>query len=32
LAKTNWGQYVGWAAVVLLVGIGFQYNQLDQTK
>jgi anti-sigma-K factor RskA len=30
--KTNWGQYVGWAAaVVLLVGIGFQYNQLDQT-
>lgn len=30
--KTNWGQYVGWAAaVLLLVGIGFQYNQLDQT-
>ena len=30
--KTNWGQYVGWAAaIVLLVGIGFQYNQLDQT-
>jgi anti-sigma-K factor RskA len=30
--KTNWVQYVGWAAaIVLLVGIGFQYNQLDQT-
>ena len=30
--KTNWGQYVGWAAaIVLLVGIGFQYNQQDQT-
>jgi anti-sigma-K factor RskA len=30
--KTNWSQYVGWAAaIVLLVGIGFQYNQLDQT-
>lgn len=30
--KTNWGQYVGWAAaIVLLVGIGFQYTQLDQT-
>jgi hypothetical protein len=29
--KTNWSQY-GWAAaIVLLVGIGFQYNQLDQT-
>ena len=31
--KTNWGQYVGWAAaVLLLVGIGFQYTQLDQTN
>lgn len=31
--KTNWGQYVGWAAaVVLLVGFGLQYNQLDQTN
>ena len=30
--KSNWAQYVGWAAaIVLLVGIGFQYNQLDQT-
>ena len=30
---TNWGQYVGWAAaVLLLVGIGFQYTQLDQTN
>jgi anti-sigma-K factor RskA len=31
--KSNWGQYVGWAAaVVLLVGIGFQYTQLDQVN
>ena len=29
----NWAQYVGWAAaIVLLVGIGFQYNQLNQTS
>ena len=29
----NWSQYVGWAAaVLLLVGIGFQYNQLEQTN
>jgi anti-sigma-K factor RskA len=29
----NWAQYVGWAAaILLLVGIGFQYNQLEQTN
>ena len=29
----NWSQYMGWAAaVLLLVGIGFQYNQLNQTS
>ena len=29
---TNWSQYVGWAAaILLLVGIGYQYNQLDET-
>jgi len=29
----NWAQYIGWAAsVLLLVGIGFQYNQLEQTN
>jgi anti-sigma-K factor RskA len=29
----NWSQYVGWAAaVLLLVGIGYQYNQLEQTN
>jgi anti-sigma-K factor RskA len=29
----NWSQYIGWAAaIVLLVGIGYQYNQLDQTN
>ena len=29
----NWAQYIGWAAaVLLLVGIGFQYNQLEQTS
>jgi anti-sigma-K factor RskA len=28
----NWSQYIGWAAaILLLVGIGFQYNQLEQT-
>lgn len=31
-AKTNYAQYIGWAAaVLLLLGIGFQYNQLEQT-
>ena len=29
----NWSQYVGWAAaVLLLVGIGYQYNQMEQTN
>jgi anti-sigma-K factor RskA len=29
----NWAQYIGWAAaILLLVGIGFQYNQLEQTS
>jgi anti-sigma-K factor RskA len=31
--KKNWSQYIGWAAaILLLVGIGFQYNQLEQTN
>jgi anti-sigma-K factor RskA len=31
--KNNWSQYVGWAAAVtLLVGIGYQYTQLSETK
>lgn len=29
----NWSQYMGWAAaIILLLGIGYQYNQLDQTS
>ncbi|MEZ7506462.1 anti-sigma factor domain-containing protein [Flavobacterium sp. Arc2] len=29
----NWSQYIGWAAAILLmIGIGFQYNQLQQTS
>ncbi|MFV8326518.1 anti-sigma factor domain-containing protein [Flavobacterium sp. ZS1P14] len=29
----NWSQYIGWAAaILLLVGIGYQYNQMDQTN
>jgi anti-sigma-K factor RskA len=29
----NWVQYIGWAAsILLLVGIGYQYNQLEQTN
>ena len=29
----NWSQYAGWAAaVLLLVGIGYQYNQFEQTN
>ncbi|MFV7235769.1 anti-sigma factor domain-containing protein [Flavobacterium sp. ZB4R12] len=29
----NWSQYIGWAAaILLLVGIGYQYNQLEQTN
>lgn len=28
----NWSQYIGWAAaILLLVGIGYQYNQLNET-
>lgn len=31
--KKNWSQYIGWAAAILLLfGIGFQYNQLEQTN
>jgi anti-sigma-K factor RskA len=31
--KKNWSQYIGWAAAILLLaGIGFQYNQLEQTS
>ena len=31
--KKNWSQFIGWAAaILLLVGIGFQYNQLEQTN
>jgi hypothetical protein len=27
------GQYIGWAAAILLmIGIGFQYNQLEETS
>ncbi|WP_188050679.1 anti-sigma factor domain-containing protein [Flavobacterium sp. GP15] len=30
--KKNWSQYVGWAAaVLLLVGIGYQYNQMEMS-
>ena len=30
---TNWSQYIGWAAAVLLLaGIGFQYMQMDQNN
>jgi anti-sigma-K factor RskA len=29
----NWSQYIGWAAaILLLVGIGYQYNQMEQTN
>nr|WP_314897036.1 anti-sigma factor [uncultured Flavobacterium sp.] len=29
----NWVQYIGWAAaILLLVGIGYQYNQMEQTN
>ena len=29
----NWSQYIGWAAaVILLVGIGYQYNEMEQTS
>jgi anti-sigma-K factor RskA len=31
--QNNWSQYVGWAAaVVLLVGFGYQYTQLSTTQ
>ncbi|MBC7845003.1 MAG: anti-sigma factor [Flavobacterium sp.] len=31
--RNNWSQYVGWAAAVtLLVGIGYQYTQLNDTQ
>lgn len=31
--KRNWSQYIGWAAaILLLVGIAFQYNQLEETN
>ncbi|MFL9829467.1 anti-sigma factor [Flavobacterium sp. ST-87] len=31
--KKNWSQYIGWAAaIVLLAGIVFQYNQLEETN
>jgi anti-sigma-K factor RskA len=30
---TNWSQYMGWAAaIVLMVGIGYQYNQQNQSN
>ncbi|MBP4142167.1 anti-sigma factor [Flavobacterium sp. P4023] len=29
---SNWSQYIGWAAaVLLLVGIGYQYNQMEMS-
>ena len=29
----NWSQYIGWAAAILLLaGIGYQYNQMEQTN
>lgn len=32
-SRNNWSQYVGWAATVtLLLGIGYQYTQLSETK
>lgn len=32
-SRSNWSTYVGWAAaVVLLVGIGYQYTQLNATN
>lgn len=31
--STNWAQYMGWAAaIVLMIGIGYQYNQQGQTS
>ncbi len=32
-SKRNWAQYIGWAAALLLLaGIGFQYNQMELTN
>ncbi|WP_413998550.1 anti-sigma factor domain-containing protein [Flavobacterium sp. W1B] len=29
----NWAQYIGWAAaIILMIGIGYQYNQLEQSN
>jgi len=31
--QNNWNQYIGWAAAVLfLLGIGYQYTQLNETQ
>lgn len=31
--KNNWSQYVGWAAaVIFLLGIGYQYTKLNETQ
>jgi anti-sigma-K factor RskA len=31
--RNNWSQYVGWAAAItLLLGIGYQYTQLNETQ
>ncbi len=31
--QSNWSQYVGWAAsIILLIGIGYQYNKLSTTE
>lgn len=33
MKKRNWSNYMGWAAaIVLLIGIGYQYQQLGQTS
>jgi len=31
--RSNWPSYIGWAAsIVLLIGIGYQYSKLNETK
>ena len=31
--RNNWSQYVGWAAAItLMLGVGYQYTQLTETK
>ena len=31
--QSNWSQYVGWAAsIILLIGVGYQYNKLNSTE